>query len=123
MRAVPLALAVLLAATAAVPLAAQDDTDAATLERRLRACLVSGSAGAPRDSLLSAVVAVRSLCYTQINRLRDLRLETVDADFGLPEARLSPARQDELARARDLETRRLNDEIARAIATFTGLTE
>jgi hypothetical protein len=121
MRAVPLALAVSLAATAAVPLAAQDD--AAALERRLRACLVSGSAGAPRDSLLSAVVAVRSLCHTQINRMRDLRLETVDAAFGLPEARLSPARQDELARARDLEMRRLNDEIARAIATFTGLTE
>ena len=121
MRAIPLVLAVLLAATAAVPVAAQDD--AATLERRLRACLVSGSAGAPRDSLLNAVVAVRSLCHTQINRVRDLRLETIDGSFGLPGARLSPAQQDERAQARDLETQRLNDEIARAIATFTGLTE
>ena len=85
MRAIPLVLAVLLAATAAVPVAAQDD--AATLERRLRACLVSGSAGAPRDSLLNAVVAVRSLCHTQINRVRDLRLETIDGSFGLGYAR------------------------------------
>jgi hypothetical protein len=111
-------------AVGSAPLAAQDDpAGEAQLERRLRACLVSGSAGAPKDSLLSAVVAVRSLCHTQIIRLRDFRLRDIDARFGLPEARLSAARQDELDRARDAETRRLNDEVARAIANFTGLTE
>ena len=104
-------------AVSAAPLAAQDGpAGEAQLERRLRACLVSGSAGAPNDSLLSAVVAVRSLCHTQINRLRDFRLREIDA-------RLGAARQDELDRARDAETRRLNDEVARAIANFTGLTE
>lgn len=108
----------------AAPLAALDDLPSEEqLERRLRACLVSGSAGAPTDSLLSAVVAVRSLCYTQISRLRDSRLRDIDASFGLPEARLGAVRQDELDRARDAETRRLNDEIARAISNFTGLTE
>ena len=108
----------------AAPVIAQDDfSSEEQLERRLRACLVSGSAGAPRDSLVSAVVAVRSLCYTQINRLRDFRLREIDGSFGLSRARLSAIRQDELDRARDVETRRLNDEIARAISNFTGLTE
>jgi hypothetical protein len=112
---------VLLGAIAA-PLAAQDDpSDGAPLERRLRACLTSGSAGAPRDSLEAAVVAVRSLCYTQIRRVREFRLAAVDASYGLPEAQLTAERQDELERARDLATRKLNDEIALAIAEFTGL--
>ena len=106
-------------AVCTAPLAAQDDfSSEEKLERRLRACLVSGSAGAPRDSLLSAVVAVRSLCHTQINRLRDFRLRQVDT-----ETRPTAVYQDELDRARDVETRRLNDEVARTISNFTGLTE
>ena len=60
------ALALLLAAAPATA-EAPDATD------RLGACLVSGSAGAPRDSLLAAVVAVRSLCHTQISRVREER--------------------------------------------------
>ena len=91
------------------------------LERRLRACLSSGAVGAPRDSLLSAVVAVRSLCHTQIRRVREFRLAAVDASFGLPGARLSSAKRDELDREREAATRRLNDEIALAISDFTGL--
>jgi hypothetical protein len=119
----PVLLGLALLASVATPLAAQDDpSDGALLERRLRACLVSGSAGAPRDSLLSAVVAVRSLCYTQVRRVREFRLAGIDASFGLPEARLSASRQDELDRARDAATRQLNDEIALAISNFTGLT-
>jgi len=111
-------------AVCTAPLAARDDfSSEEQLERRLRACLVSGSAGAPTDSLLSAVVAVRSLCYTQIIRLRDFRLREIDTSFGLPEARPNAVRQDELDRARDAETRRLNDEIARSISNFTGLTK
>src|SRR5690606_25792379 len=116
-------LAFALLAGAAVPLAAQADSpEEALLERRLRACLTSGAAGAPRDSLLSAVVAVRSLCHTQIRRVRDLRLAVVDASFGLPDARLSASRQIELDRARDAATRQLNDEVALAVSNFTGLT-
>ena len=108
----------------AAPLVAQDDiSHEQLLERRLRACLVAGSAGAPRDSLLAAVLALRSLCHTQINRVRDVRLREIEASFGLPQARLTPGQQEALDRARDAETRRLNDEIAHAISTFTGLTE
>ena len=118
---VPLGAALL--AILAAPLMAQDGlSDGELLERRLRACLVSGSAGAPRDSLISAVVAVRSLCYTQIRRVREFRLAAVDEGFGLPEARLTASRPDELDRARDTATRQLNDEIALAISNFTGLT-
>jgi hypothetical protein len=120
-RSILLGLALL--AAAAAPLAAQDDlSDEALLERRLRACLVSGSAGAPRDSLLAAVVAVRSLCYTQINRVRDFRWREIEGSYGLPDARLTLAEQDALEQARDAAERRLNDEIAQAIANFTGLT-
>ena len=119
----PPLLGLALLAAAAAPLAAQDDVpNEETLERRLGACLVSGSAGAPRDSLLGAVVAVRSVCHTQIRRVREFRLAAIDESFGLPEARLSASRQDELDRARDTTTRQLNDEITRAISNFTGLT-
>jgi hypothetical protein len=115
-------LGLALLGTIATPLSAQDDSsDGALLERRLRACLTSGAAGAPRESLTAAVVALRSLCYTQIRRVREFRLAAVDGSFGLPEAQLTEDRQDELERARDLATRKLYDEIALAIAEFTGL--
>jgi hypothetical protein len=105
--------ALLLAATAALA------DDAPRNEDRLGACLTSGSAGAPRDSLVSAIVAVRSLCYVQIERVRAERLAAVDARFP---ADLAPSQANERERARDAETRRLNDEIARVIAAHTGLT-
>ena len=81
----------LIAATAA-PLAAQDDAE--TLERRLRACLAGGAPGAPSTDLLAAVVALRSLCYTQINRVEEVRLRQVDESFGLPEKRLNASDQE-----------------------------
>ena len=119
----PLFLGLALLAPAA-PLTAQDEPVApALLESRLGACLSAGSGGAPRDSLTSAVVALRSLCHTQIRRVREVRLAAVDASFGLPEARLSASRQDELDRARDQATRQLNHEIAFAISNHTGLTQ
>ena len=90
---------------------------------RLRACLASGSAGAPRDSLQSAVVAVRSLCYTQIRRALQARLRVVDARFGGPAATLTPAQADARAQAREAEIRRFNDEVAAAISNFTKLTQ
>ena len=118
-----LALVAALLSTVAAPLAAQDglsDEDLAV--RRLRACLTAGAAGASKDSLLAAVMALRSLCYAQINGLRNIRLGRVDASFGLPEARLSAGRQEDLERARDAAERRLDDEIAQAVSRFTGLT-
>ena len=108
--------------TITVPATAQDDANGDLLERRLGACLASGSAGAPRDSLLNAVVAVRSLCHTQIRRVQDTRLRAVDASFGLPGAKLTASQLDERDHARQNATRQLNDEIALAISNFTGLT-
>jgi hypothetical protein len=113
-----LALVVAMAASAA-PLAAQDDSYP-VLERRARACLSNGAAGAPRDSLLSAVVALRSLCAPQITRLRAARLAEVDAGFP-PDRNLTATQRDARERARDTARRQLNDEIALAISNFTGL--
>ena len=108
----------------AMPLAAQDDlADKALLERRLRACLTSGSAGAPRSSLVDAVVAVRSLCHTQIRRLQDLRLGEIDRQFGLPEAQLTPAERERWGEARDRERWSLSHEIALAVSSLTGLAQ
>ena len=115
-------LGLVLLATIAQPLAAEGDlSDGALLERRLRACLTAGAAGAPRDSLTAAVVALRSLCHTQIRRVREHRLAEVEASYGLPERPLTANQQDELDRARAASTRQLNDEIALAVANFTGL--
>ena len=112
-----------LVAGLAVPVPAQNvASDEAALVRKLRDCLTAGAPGAPRDSLTSAVVALRSLCYTQIRRVRDVRLRAIDERFGLPEASLTQREHEELERARDLATRHLNDEIAVAVANFTGLT-
>ena len=116
-------LGISLALAAATPIVAQETPDKAVLERRLRACLVAGSAGAPRDSLMAAILALRSLCYTQINRVEDVRLREVDESFGLPAARLSAAEQARLERERDLARRRLNHEIGMAVSNFTGLSQ
>ena len=107
----------------AAPLAAQDNSPSAKqLDSRLGACLTSASAGAPRDSLLRAIVAVRSVCETQIRRVRDLRVGKVDERFGLPDAKLTASQQEALEKARDAAIRRLNDEIALTISNWTGLT-
>ena len=117
-------LAIPLLATAFAPLAAQDSSpDKELLERRLRACLSSGSAGAPKTNLMTALLAVRSLCHTQIKRVEAVRLREVDEQFGLPEARLTASQQDELAHQRLLASRRLNHEIGMAVSNFTGLAE
>lgn len=109
---------------AAAPLAAQNivanDDDQA--EQRLRVCLSTGAPGAPRESLAAAITALRSLCYNQIARVRDVRLKKVDEDLRLPRIGLTPNQQIERERARDAAERKLNDEIARAVSAFTGLT-
>jgi len=109
-----------LAALALAPLAApaQESPDS---ESRLGACLAAGAGGAPRGSLESAVVALRSLCYAQIKRVLNARLRVVDARFGPPDARLPPSRANVRAEARSAETRRFNNEIAVTISNLTGL--
>ena len=113
-----------LMATVAAPVAAQGNTaNLELLEKRLRACIAGGAPGAPKDSLLAAIIAVRSLCYTQINRVKDARLHELDRSFGLPEASLTARQRNELSRERELATRRLNHEIGMAVSNATGLAE
>jgi len=102
-------MAALLFSNVAPALAADGRHD--TAERRLRACLVSGSAGAPRTTLAAAVSAVRSLCTPQIKTLRNIRVAAATANLAEPEA-------SEVAKHAERE---LNTEIAYAIANFTGL--
>ena len=113
----------LLAGVAATSAAQDDLSDGALLERRLGACLTAGAAGAPRESLTSVVVALRSLCHTQIRRVREFRLQAIDESFGLPEQTLTRREQAELDRVRDRTTRALNDEIAVVVSNLTGLTQ
>jgi hypothetical protein len=117
------ALSALLITLVATPLAAQgSEANEELLERRLRACLVTGAPGAPKDSLMTAILALRSLCHTQIRRVEDARLEKIDRSFGLPDARLTASERNSLDRERDLARRELAREIAVAVSTFTGLT-
>ena len=117
-----LVLSGLLIATAVTPVSAQGGlSNEELLERRLRACLANGAPGAPRDSLMAALVALRSLCHTQIKRVEAVRLQQVDQRFGLPEARLTASERNELERERDLAKRGLAHEIAMAVSNFTGL--
>ena len=81
-------------------------------ESRLDACLKAGAAGAPRTSLVEAVVALRALCGAQIGRVQDYRVAAATRG-------LEGAARDE---AEDQAIRALNDEIARVIANLTGLT-
>ena len=92
-------------------LSAQETLSPQQAETRLRDCLQSGSAGAPRTGLRAAVVAVRALCKPQIDRVADHRI--AEATQGLT--------GDEAEQARQSAILQLNDEIARAIANFTGL--
>ncbi|MEL7720871.1 hypothetical protein AAG604_15920 [Citromicrobium bathyomarinum] len=94
-----------------VPISAQETLSPAQAETRLRGCLQAGAGGAPRTGLRAAVVAVRALCKPQIDRVADNRI--ADATQGLT--------GDEAEQARQSAILQLNDEIARAIANFTGL--
>ncbi|MGX7896204.1 hypothetical protein [Tsuneonella sp. HG222] len=112
------ALSLLLCAT---PVTAQvEGQTPAELERKARICLTSGAPGAPRESLLAAVVALRTLCAPQITRLRKARLDAVDAAYP-PDERITPRQREAREDARDDAKRRLNGEIAYAVSNFTGL--
>lgn len=112
----------LLVAAVAMPLSAQGGaSNEELLERRLRNCLSAGAPGAPRDSLMAAILALRSLCHTQIKRVEAVRIERVDKSFGLPEAHLSVRDRERLESERNLARRALAQEIGVAVSSFTGL--
>lgn len=101
-----------LSASLAMPVAAQEDLSPEHAQERLRGCLLTGSSAAPRTDLRAAILSVRAFCGPQINRVRDHRVAV--ATQGL---------QGEAAKtAKERTIRALNDEIAKAIANFTGLT-
>jgi len=105
------ALPILVLLALATPAMSQESLSPEQAETRLRGCLQAGAAGAPRTGLRDAVVATRAFCAPQIRRVRANRLAA--ATQGLTgEAAERAARQ---------ATQELNDEIALAIANFTGL--
>ena len=105
------ALALIAALCTAIPATAADDA-AELAESRLRGCLLAGSSAAPQAGLREAIISVRSFCAPQIRRVLDDRVKAATAGLS----------GDGRKAARDQATLALNDEIARAIATFTGLT-
>jgi len=121
MRSLPLAVALLAASS---PAAAQLEypSDTASLDRGLRTCITTGAPGAPRGSLTEAAAALRSLCGTQIRRVREFRLGEVDKQFHQPDTVLTPDEREDFESARLAAVRQLNEEIDLAIANFTGLT-
>lgn len=79
-------------------------------ERRLRACLEAHSS--PRHpTLAAAIAAARTACRKQIEDLRDVRV--LEATAGLEHA------EGEIVERR--VARKLNNEIAAAVANHTGL--
>lgn len=111
MKRIPAVLA-LLGAVIATPAVAQDDVPPDLAESRLRGCLLAGASAAPATNLQSAVVSVRSFCGAQIKRVRTHRVDAATAGLDGEAAK----------RAAEKATRDLNNEIALAIANFTGLT-
>lgn len=105
-----LILAGLLAATP-LPVATEETPSADLAESRLRGCLLAGSRATDQSDLRAAVVQMRALCGAQIARVRDRRV--ADATRGL--------KGDEAEAAEARAVRALNDEIARTIASMTGL--
>ena len=108
-------LTVSLLATALLgPVAHASDTDQPdSAEKRLRGCLAAGASTEPKVSLASAVQHVRALCGPQIGDVSEERVSAATKGLSGDEA--------EEAKARTI--RELNNEIAFAIANFTGLTQ
>ena len=101
-----------MALLAALPVHAQSEVlSADQAEARLRGCLLAGATSAPRTDLRTAVVATRVFCRPQIARVEAQRRDAATDGLTGSEARA----------ASDRAIRALNDEIARAIANFTGL--
>ena len=104
-------LALAAALSAAFPATAANDA-ADLAESRLRGCLLAGSSAAPQSGLEAAIISVRSFCAPQIKRVRTDRVKMATAGLS-GESRKAAEQRTVLA---------LNDEIARAIANFTGQT-
>ena len=104
--------ALLALALIATPLAAQDDLSPRQAEERLRGCLITGAGAAPRTSLREAVAGTRAFCLPQIRRVQRDRVALATAGL----------EGDAASEAEKRTIRALNNEIALAIANFTGLT-
>jgi hypothetical protein len=106
--AVPFFAAALMVAAGAF---ASEDGTGQQAEDRLRGCLLAGSSAAPRTSLAAALQSTRAFCRPQINALAQERTTTATA--GLDGVAAEDVRKQTL--------RQLNNEIAYAVANFTGL--
>ena len=103
----PLLAAALLDAAPRVDAAEESVTLA---ERRLRACLSANASGG-HSTIEAAVLSTRAACKPQIDAARDQRI--IAATAGLDPAASQAVTQ--------RVTRELNNEIAHAIANFSGL--
>ena len=91
-----------------------DDVPRDLAESRLRGCLLAGASSAdPIAGLEATIIRVRAYCGAQLNRVRDQRVAAATAGLKGSDAKA----------ARDRATRALNDEIAHAIANFSGLNQ
>jgi hypothetical protein len=107
-------LSVLALLTSQAAFAESDSSDPIEMaERRLRGCILAGASTAPRTSLAAALASTRAFCGPQIGDLAALRIESETKGL-----QGDPAEQ-----AKRRVMRMLNDEIALAVANFTGLTE
>lgn len=104
----------LLAAALLGSVAHASDTDQQdSAEKRLRGCIAAGASAAPKVSLAGAIQHVRAFCGPQIGDVAEIRVS--EATEGLSGQEAEEAK----ARAR----RGLNNEIAYAVANFTGLNQ
>ncbi|MGX7951154.1 hypothetical protein ACWPM1_01200 [Tsuneonella sp. HG249] len=98
-----------LGAVAAAPPLEADSESATQAERRLRACVSANASG--HGTIEAAILHTRAACKPQINDLRDVRIIAVTSGLEPDAARVAEQRV----------TRELNNEIAHAIANFSGL--
>jgi hypothetical protein len=102
--------AAILALGLAAP-ALADDLPRDLAESRLRGCLLAGASSTGQTQLEAAVIQVRAYCGAQIRRVQEQRVA----------AAIEGLRGDEAEAARASAVRALNDEIAQAVANFSGL--
>ena len=105
-------LLALSAVALATPALADDDISPDLAESRLRGCLLAGASGTGQTQLQAAVIQARAYCGAQINRVQAQRIAA--ATEGL--------KGDAAETAKTRAIRALNDEIAHAVANFSGLT-
>jgi hypothetical protein len=112
-------IATFLVATLALGAASAGANEPLTYDQalsRLRACATAGATNAPHGSLREAVVAVRSLCRPQINRVYDATDERIAADN-------PDASADLLGELRTKARRKIDRDLAVLVSTQTGLAQ